>query len=170
MDAVDIEQLVEQMQAEVAQRRANGSYPPGLEAQLEAEFETIMAAVHRGELNTSELGRRVKSVEHSLGALGGDISLSSKVPGGASVHRAAGRVVGRHTSPLADQVRNLGTDIARALHEVHHLIEVQKAADERQLNDVVAALFDRVAILDHVADAMVNLERRVAELERGAAR
>jgi hypothetical protein len=166
VEPVDIDELVSELRQRVAIRRASGDYPVGLEEQLEAEFKHIMAAVHRDELNTQELGRRVQSVERATGAIDAHVESDSRLPGGSAVHKTAGRLVSRHTGQLAHGVRVLGIDIARALHEIHHLIEVQKSADERQLVEVIGALMDRVAVVDHLADAILDLERRVLQLEQ----
>ena len=87
------------------------------------------------------------------------------MPAGRLVHGTAGRLISRHTSQLAEGVRHLGIDIARALHEIHHLIDVQRQTDERQLDEVISSLIDRVAVIDHLADAVLDLERRMAALE-----
>ena len=170
MDQIDIENLVTGLQERVAARRQSGDYPLGLEEQLEAEFTIIMAAVHRDEVNTAELGRRVQAVERSAEAIRARGETGSSVPGGSLIHKVAGRLVGRHTGQLAETVRTLGGDIAGSLHEIHHLIDLQQRADERQLHDVVGSLMDRVAVIDHVADAIARLEARVKTLEETAIR
>jgi hypothetical protein len=165
VDEIDIDVLVNQLKQRVAKRRLEGDYPVGLEAQLEAEFDLIMAAVHRHEATTAGLGRRVSAVEEATSAVHGSAPTSSRLPGGSTIHAATQRLVHRQTEGLAASVRQLGTAISAALHEVHHMIDVTRSADERQLHQVVAALFDRIAVLDHVADAVVQLEARVAALE-----
>jgi hypothetical protein len=162
---IDIDEIVDELRGRVARRRASGDYPPGLEQQLEAEFALIMAGVHRPEVDTGELGRRVAAVEQLTAGVRAETATSSRVPGGSIVHATAQRLVVRQTGELAETVRALGRGIAEALHELHHLVDVQRQADERQLGDVVNALMDRVAIIDHVADAVVQLETRLARLE-----
>ncbi len=169
MDNVDVDELVDKLQERVATRRAMGDYPPGLEEQLEAEFKLIMDAVHRREVNTGDLEQRIAAVSQAIHAVGGPPEFASRLPGGQSVHRTAGRVVERHTGVLANHVRTLGDNIAGALQEILHLIEMQNAADERQLHEVVSAVLDRVAVIDHLADAVVDLELRVRELETKSA-
>lgn len=165
MDSIDIDTLVGDLKQRIATRRANGDYPVGLEEQLEAEFKVIMAAVHRHEVNTTELGRRVQQVESATAAIRSDGPTGSRLPGGAAVHATTARLVNRHTATVADSVRALGIEISRALHEIHHLFDLQRECDERQLNEVVASVLDRLAVLDHVADSLVLLEKRVAQLE-----
>jgi hypothetical protein len=170
VEQIDIQDLIEDLKVRVADRRQSGDYPVGLEEQLEAQFKVIMAAVHRDEVDTKELGLRVHQVEVSSDAVSAFGQLTSRLPGGSSVHSAAARVVGRHTGQLAVSVRQLGVDIAGALHEIHHLIDVQREADERQLHEVVASLLDRVSIVDHLADVVVQIEARLAELESAVLR
>jgi len=167
MEQIEFEDLVAMLQRRVAARRASGDYPPGLEEQLEAEYAVIMAAMHRGELTTDELGRRVATVEHTASSVRALDDTTSRVPGGRAVHASASRVVARHTNQLADSVRQLGVDVARALQEVHHLIDRQREADERQLSDAISSVLDRLAVLDHLADAVVLLEQRLDRLESG---
>lgn len=168
MDHVDVDALVEDLQLRVAKRRSDGDYPPGLEEQLEAEFKIIMGAVHRNEVGTGELRQRIQVVRGATAGIAAVAGLGSRVPGGAALHGAASKVVQRHTGVLAESVRLLGRDISTAFEEVLRLFDVQRGADERQLNDVVGAVFDRIAVIDHLADAIVSLEARVTTLERGS--
>jgi hypothetical protein len=165
VDQIDIDGIVNDLQARVKVRRASGDYPPGLEEQLESQFKIIMAAVQRDEMDTSELGRRIRGVEHSADTLRAQGGTGSRVPGGSTMHSAAARLVTRHTAELATSVRALGIEISGALSEVHHLLNLQREADERQLMDVIGAVMDRLAVLDHLADSVVQLERRVDALE-----
>lgn len=165
MDSIDIDALIDELKDRVAVRRANGDYPVGLEEQLESEFKVIMAAVHRDEVNTSELGRRVVQVESAIAGIRSMGAVESRVPGGSALHSTTARLMSRHTGTMADSVRSLGVDVARALHEIHHLFDLSRQADERQLDEVVGSVLDRLAVLDHVADALVLLEQRVAALE-----
>lgn len=165
MEDVDIDELITSLQQRVAERRRAGDYPPGLEEQLEAEFDQIMKAVHRHELDTGELHRRLTVVAQAAANVTAEPPLDSRLPGGGTVHAAAARVVRRHTATLADTVRGLGNEVTNALLEVQRLFEAQRSADERQLDEVIASMLDRLAVLDHVADAVVLLEQRVAALE-----
>jgi hypothetical protein len=165
--AIDVDKIIEELQARVAQRRADGDYPAGMEAELEAEFVAIMRATHRHETNTQVLERLIERVEESTLGLRAVAESGSRVPGGTALHATATRLVQRHTGTLAESVRSLGRDLVSALDEVRRLFDAQRSADERQLQDVVGSLLDRIAVLDHLADAVVDLETRVAALESG---
>ena len=168
MEEIDIGAIVDTLQARVADRRAMGDYPPGLEEQLEAEFEQMMKAVHRHELGTGPLAHRVTVVQAATDAIGARPEMASRVPLGGAVHAAAAKLVVRHTNELSDTVRRLGTDTVIAFQEVVRLFEANREADERQLEEVISSLIDRLAVVDHLTDAVLRLEARVAELERPA--
>lgn len=166
MPNIDIDDVVSELKQRIAQRRIAGDYPEGLELQLESEFRAMMRAVDRNEIDTAHLDDLVESVNVAVHRVSADVGSDSRVPGGSAAHTALGRVVQRHTGPLAESVRGLGVSIAKALDEARRLFEAQNAADERQLLDAVAGVLDRLAVLDHLVEITRDLEQRVARLER----
>ena len=162
---VDVEQIVATLKERVAERRAQGDYPIGLEQQLQFEFQGMMRAVDRHEIATGELETLVQLVIVAAHEMHLDAPSNSRVPGGSSVHQVAGRIVRRRITPLAESVRDLGVSVAEALTEVRRLLEAQSAADERQLLDVLSGVTDRLAVIDHLVELTTDLERRVAHLE-----
>jgi hypothetical protein len=168
VEDIDVGAIVDTLQARVADRRALGDYPPGLEEQLEAEFDQMMKAVHRHEVGTAPLEHRVNVVQAATDAIGARPEMTSRVPLGGAVHATAAKLVVRHTNELADTVRRLGTDTVIALREVVRLFDANREADERQLEEVISSVIDRLAVIDHLADAVLRLEARVAELEHPA--
>lgn len=162
---VAVDEIVEQLSRKVAMRRQNGDYPFGLEAELEAEFDGVLAAMRRRELSTVELWKRVDSMRSSVDQISGTTATSSSIPGGALAHKATGRLVGRHTNGLAASVRSAGHEAVAALVEVISLLESQQSADDRQLTEVVAAVIDRLAVVDQMVSAINEIERRLDALE-----
>lgn len=165
MQPIDIDGLVDELQARVARRRASGDYPPGLEAQLEAQFAAIMRATHRHVADTDALRGIVVDVDAAAAGLRAVVATSSRLPGGGTVHATAARLVQRHTGALAESMRSIAGDLSAGLTEVARLIDAQRSADERQLQDVIASILDRIALLDSLSDAVIDLERRLAALE-----
>jgi hypothetical protein len=163
---VDFDSVLAEIQDRVKARRAAGDYPAGLEAQLEAEFDAIMASVHRDEVSTEELSTRVLAVGHWIAAISGEAPAKSKVLGGAALHGSTARLVRRHTGHLAEGVRAMGLTMHAALEEIVRLLDAQREADERQLREVVANLYDRLAVVDHLVHATADLERRLEAVER----
>ena len=168
MEHIDVDEIIADLRSRVDRRRADGEYPPGLEEQLEAEFEAIMRGVHRDEIDTAVLSARIDGLFEGVQAINVEVEATSRMPGGSLLHGAAGRVIQRHTGQLADTTRAVLWDMSTAMREVQHLIDAQRGADERQLRDVIASVIDRIALLDHLATAVVDLERRLELLERGA--
>lgn len=165
MSEIEVEEIVAGLKRQVAERRLAGDYPIGLEQQLESEFQGMMRAIDRHEIDTTRLHHladHVRTTAHDVRVAGGT---DSRVPGGAAAHSAMGRVVQRHVQPVAESVRELGTSVADALAETRRLFEAQSTADERQLLDAIAGVLDRLAVLDHLVEITQDLEARVARLE-----
>jgi hypothetical protein len=167
--SVEFDSLLDRIQERVRARRASGEYPIGLEAQLEAEFDAILRAVTRPEVDTAALADRVSAVGQHAHAVASSPPMDSRLPGGSLVHAAAARVVQRHTNQLVDGVRALGASVHDALAEVVRVLDAQRDADQRQLKEVVGAVFDRLATLDHLVEAVAELEARLNEVEQRAA-
>ncbi|MGB8859286.1 MAG: hypothetical protein WCC60_08520 [Ilumatobacteraceae bacterium] len=162
---VAVEEIVERLRRQIAQRRQNGDYPIGLEAELEAEFDGILAAMRRRELNTDGLSGHVDSLRHRVDEVVGLTPTTSGIPGGAAVHRLVGRLIGRQTTGLAAGVRAVGYEAVDALVEVVRLLEAQRSADERQLTEVVAAVIDRLTVIDQLVSSVTEIERRLDAID-----
>lgn len=166
---VAVEEIVEQLRRQIAVRRENGDYPLGLEAELEAEFDAILTAMRRRELDTSRLGTSVDALRSRIVDVDGHAPTSSGFPGGGAVHKVVGRVVGRHTTDLAASVRAASYETVDALTEIVRLLNAQKNADERQLTEVVAAVLDRLAVIDQLISSVTQIERRLDAIEAAVA-
>jgi hypothetical protein len=109
------------------------------------------------------------SIEHlrvALGALGQPIAeTTSRLPGGNVVHGATAGLMRRHTQELTGRVGAMGDAVVDALDEAVRLFEVNRSADERDLNGVLASVMDRLAVVDHLAAMVVELEDRIRALE-----
>jgi hypothetical protein len=162
---VDLDEILAQLKASIAARRLSGDYPEGLEQQLEAEFDAMMRAINRDEINTEQLAALVDAVTTAVHGVGTEVGTGSRMPGGAVVHKTAAHVVQRHTGPLAESVRTLGSTVADALRETLHILEAQRSADERQLLDAISGVLDRLAVIDHLVEIARDLESRVVMLE-----
>jgi ubiquinone biosynthesis protein UbiJ len=165
MSDVDIESVVAALQERVDARRLAGDYPIGMELQLESEFEGMMRAIDRHEIDTGALARLVQAVVVAAHDMKLDAEADSRVPGGSSVHLTIGRVVKRQINPLAESVRDLGMSVAEALGEMRRLFEAQSSADERQLLDAISGVLDRLAVIDHLVQITIDLEQRIVRLE-----
>jgi hypothetical protein len=165
MPDVDVDEVVAGINRRIDLRRAAGDYPIGMEQQLEFEFQGMMRAIDRHEIDTEALRALVQSVIVAAHDMRLDTATDSRIPGGAAAHQVAGRIVSRHITPLAESVRDLGVSVAMALDEVRRLVQAQSGADERQLLDVLSSVMDRLAVIDHLVELTTDLERRMTQLE-----
>jgi hypothetical protein len=166
--SVDLEAILQSLTARIAERRAAGEYPEGLEQQLESEFTAMLRAIERHEIDTAHLDELVAALGEATHAVHSEAASTSRVPGGALIHEMTGRVVRRHTDDLAATVRTFGWTVHAALNETRRLFEAQRSADERQLLDALSGVLDRLAVLDHLVEIARDLESRVSALESSA--
>lgn len=162
----NVQDTVDELQQRVAARRLRGDYPVGMESELEAEFSSLASATGRHELDDDDLALRLQVVRDAVGRVSGTADISSRVPGGAALHKSTGLLVGRHTNHLAHGLREVGDATVTALTEIERLLHAQRAADERQLNEVVSAVLDRLGVIDELVTSVRSIEHRLLQLER----
>lgn len=167
MKPLEVDQIVSQLESRVADRRAAGDYPPGLEQQLEAHFAQMLRSLHHTQLATERLAGEIDRVGQVISTLGADVGMSSRLPGGAIVHGATASLVRRHTQHVVGQVGALGSAIHVALNEVRAVLEKQQLSDDRETTAILSSVMDRLAVVDHLAELVTDLEERVRRLERG---
>jgi hypothetical protein len=168
--AKDLDEIVAELQQRVAERRASGAYPRGLEAELEAEFDGILHSLHDDTDGEPQLEHDAQSLREAVEHLSGTAASASRVPGGALFHTVIGRLVGRHTTPIAVSTRGVGQSAAHAVDEIRRLLVAQASADERLLSGVIASVLDRLAVIDELISDVGTLERRLEALEQAASR
>ena len=167
MKPLEVEQIVSQLESRVADRRATGDYPPGLEQQLEAHFAQMLRSLHHTHLATERLASEIDRIGEVISTLGTDVGRSSRLPAGALVHGVTASLVRRHTQLVVGQVGALGSAIQAALNEVRAVIEKQQLSDDRETAVILSSVMDRLAVIDHLAELVTDLEERVRRLERG---
>lgn len=153
-------EVVAELQRRVAERRLAGKYPVGLEQQLSAEFDAIMSVVHRGGDSIDEIDEAINRLEGEVERINGLIDPSSRIPGGSLYHRAIGRFAGRHTRGVATQVREAMRTEIQVLRIVKRQLQQQRDTDARVLNQVTHLMMDRLMMIDVLAEAVVELERK----------
>jgi hypothetical protein len=161
MTAPDVEQIVDELKRRVAERRAAGDYPIGLEAELESEFKAILAITHRGTDQIKVLRDRIELIEGSLKKVSGRTPNRSRFPGGRIFHRAIAKVTRRQVVGLASQTRDALHEVLAMLVSVVDQLEDQRLSDERAMNKLANAVLDRIVVVDQLAAAVVDLERRL---------
>jgi len=63
------------------------------------------------------------------------------------------------------ELASVGGAVRDALDETARLIDVTRVADERELNGVLAMVLDRLAVIDHLSEMVVDIDDRLGRLE-----
>jgi hypothetical protein len=145
----------------VLRKRQNGDYPVGLERQLEAEFRAILEITHRGTHDLAKMQSSLSELHMLIPKLQVVGDASSKMPGGSIVHRVFRRLLRRHTTAMAEDLKQIFARIDSVLTEMSRAVEAQRRHDERLLNDVLGGVLDRLAVIDSLALVVPQLERRL---------
>ena len=161
-----LDEVVAEIQTVVAARRAAGDYPVGLEQQLESYFDQMLRSLHATQSATSQLSADIDRVGQVVGALSVDVGLTSKAPGGAAIHKVTAALVRRHTQNLLGQVGSLGAAVHASLNDVRDALDKLVEHGGRESDSILSAVMDRLAIVDHLATLVTDLEQRVATLEQ----
>lgn len=159
-----VDSLVQQLQERVAQRRAEGFYPPGMEQQLDAHFRRITTFRQQ---TGGTLRDRIEAIGDTVGT-GTATPTTSRIPGGAFVHKIVGRLVDRHVQRLRAQVDAQAIAVQAALDTMVEPIESQMSEREpgtaRRMDDVEARHSELERALNAVrADLLTVIDRRVGE-------
>jgi len=157
-----LDDVLQELEARVARRRIEGKYPPGLERQLEAEFVAILEVVHRGDDSIGAIFQILAELREETRTLTGGFSSHSRIPGGSIVHRLIARVFGRPTRIVAQQVQSVLSRQLDLVEMMGNQFRIQRDADTRVLNQLEIAMRDRLMMVDALAEAILELERRMA--------
>lgn len=155
------DEVLDTLRSRVAQRRQEGKYPPGLEQQLQAEFAAILEVVHRGEDEVDHIGHVLRQVRIEAESLHNRPSFQSRIPGGALVHKLIWRLLGRHIQAASEQTYVAVGRQIDLLELVHEQLRIQRDADLRVLNQLEYAIRDRLMMIDVLAEAIVEIERKI---------
>ena len=128
---MDTEKVLAEIYSRVAQRRQEGRYPAGMEQQLSAEFDAIIAVVHRGDDTVDDFDTVIKALEE---------------------------VVNSKEDSQSDGQLEL---IAQALRLIQKQLLQQKETDARVMKQLEHAVMDRILMVDVLAEAVLELERKV---------
>jgi hypothetical protein len=168
VDSSDIDQLLAEIRTRVAERRKKGDYPPGLEIQLESEFRGIVDRERR-DWNASQrrLTEQMTRVSEAFACVTGIVSAESRILGGSFFHRLIARLTGRQVQGVAAQVRTASTELVELVRFIADLQQAQEDADRRLVIHLTKSTLDHLAIVDHLAILVTEIERRVDNLAEG---
>jgi 2-polyprenyl-3-methyl-5-hydroxy-6-metoxy-1,4-benzoquinol methylase len=168
---VNTEELLAQLRERVEERRRTGEYPPGLEDDLEAHFRRI---VSRGRAQELELVRASLQVLESRMAFNrARIPATSELPGGSVLHKSVGKLVGRQTEGVLDQVRLFAEAVRETFEALLDALEMPGTHVHADLIEQLDGALERLAAFERAPGdprvAVAELERRVQQLESAEA-
>lgn len=168
----DVDALVVQLKERVERRRRDGTYPPELEAEMDAHFRRIVA--HRpAPYDYQALQARLGELDQAMGFSPAHIAYESGLPGGTALHRAVGKAVSRQTGGILEQMHRFAEAVRAVLREMVVVHEHPNAHVHAELLGQVDALMERFAELDRTprdpAAGMAEVRERLARLEAAEA-
>lgn len=172
-DQVDVEELVTRLRARVQERREQGQYPPGLESDLSAHFERIVA--HRPRTyDLDRLRKLVDRLEDHVAFDPTEIPFASDVPGGVVLHRLVARMVRRQVQGVLEQVSGYARAVQQVFEEILVALDTPDAHDHPNLVGRVDSIFERLGQYERgPADspaATLGVLHRLEQLEQAEAR
>ncbi len=168
MKQVEIEQMMADIQDTITRRRAAGEYPAGLEQELEAEFASILALTHRGEVDRADaLELLLEEAKRCAPEVSGLTPTSSRVPFVNIVHKIMRRLIARQTRGLAAQQRTVNDQLIAMLEHLVADARGREDADGRMVAKLSKHVLDRVAVVDHLYFVVAELETRLRKFEAG---
>ncbi len=165
----DVEALVDQLRARVEQRRSEGAYPDGLEADLDAHFQRI--AKHRPlpPYDYVHLRSRLAALDGAMGFNPANIVYKSGLPGGTALHRTVGKAVSRQTAGVLEQLHRYAEALRVVLEEMVVVLQHPNAHVHTALINHLDALTEQAATSARaphgVPDELQDLQRRLERLE-----
>jgi hypothetical protein len=148
------EELLKELTRRVQLRRQEGRYPAGLEQQLSADFDAILAVVHRGDDTISEIHRVSRLLNDDLNGRNGIRSSKSRIPGFVLVDKILRRLSLRHTRRALVLIDEIVALIEKQLTQ-------QRETDSRVMKQLEHVVMDRILMVDVLAEAVLELERKV---------
>jgi hypothetical protein len=148
------EELLKELTRRVQLRRQEGRYPAGLEQQLSAEFDEILSVVHRGDDTISEIRRITRLLTEDLGGFNSGEDTQSRIRGITLVHKLVRKLSRRHTQRALNLIEEVVILIEKQLTQ-------QKETDSRVMKQLEHAVMDRILMVDVLAEAVLELERKV---------
>jgi 2-polyprenyl-3-methyl-5-hydroxy-6-metoxy-1,4-benzoquinol methylase len=163
----EIDPLVDELRARVAERRRTGFYPEGLEDDLDAHFRRIVA--HRRAADLADLRSDLEVLEVRGAFSRSRIPIDASMPGVDKVHRLISKVVSRQTQGILEQVQEFADTVREALGHISDALEDPHGHVHTDVVGQLDAVWERLAAWERgpvdSAAAVGDLRRRVEALE-----
>ena len=150
---VNHEEVLREISKRVEVRRQEGRYPAGLEQQLSAEYDAILSVVHRGDDTISRIHFTISQLAEDLSGQNGGVDTQSRLPGISIVHKLFRKLSLRHTRRALRLIEESLTLIEQQLLQ-------QRETDSRVMKQLEHVVMDRILMVDVLAEAVLELERK----------
>jgi hypothetical protein len=165
MASIDINEILNDIRENVRLRRIAGDYPAGLENQLEQEFESIIKNTNR------VFSIDVEAREHLEVVNGAFDRLLERYEGQKKIYDENSTAKKKNSSALdpwgfvAPEIIEISHHVLAALRLLTDNAVRQQDADERLVKELSQHVLDRLAVVDHLAIIVQELECRIQDLE-----
>jgi SAM-dependent methyltransferase len=167
----NVDEILSHLRAKVEEKRKSGAYPQGLEKDLAAHFERVVA--YRAKDLFAPPSEELSSVSRSMDFDPRKIKFDSRIPGGRFVHKLASKLVARQTQGVLDQVFAFAQTVYGTLNRLVESIQESNRVMYSDLGGQIDAIIERLASYERTPeDSMValrDLRRRVEDLEEAEA-
>ena len=144
----DTSALMNDLRKRVELNRQLGRYPVGLEEQLEADFRAIMEVVHGTEDFDGFRSVELEAIKTELIALKSSFSSARTRKSGF---------------PIEGQILAVIERCVTIVESAHKEIKQIREEDTRVLRKMNSYVMDRLGMIDVLAQAVVELERKLAD-------
>lgn len=165
MASVDMNAILNEIRESVRLRRIAGDYPAGLENQLEQEFESIMKSTNRTFSIDIEAREHLEEVNRAFDRLLERYEDQKKIYEENSVAKKKDSLALDPWGFVAPEIIEISHHVLAALRLLTDNAVRQQDADERLVKELSQHVLDRLAVVDHLAIIVQELESRIQDLE-----
>ena len=166
MPSIDINAILEEIREKVRLRRLSGDYPPGLENELEREFQLIMESTNRTYRVDVEAQEHLSEANEALKRLLGRYENQKNAFEQTIVDSNTTISQLDPWSFVAPEVVEIEHHVLATLRLLADYARQQQDADKRLVEELSQHVLDRLAVVDHLAVLTQELEARLRNLER----
>lgn len=162
-----LEDLVERLRLRVAQRRAEGVYPEGLERDLDAHFTRLSAHLPK-RYDPTVLQAKLLMLNSQPGFTPDRITSESGLPGGSAFHGLVAKLVSRQVGGILEQLQEFADATRSVVNEIATAIQHPHGHGHSELLGQIEALHDRLVAYERTPEdagvAVRELNRRIENL------
>lgn len=164
--STQLDEAVARIQRRVAERKASGQYPPGMEDELDRHYRALVTVLATEASAVRLLHEGVSELDALPPFSRARIPVDSRRRVGRLFHRVWAKLSSRQTEGVLTQVREHAAVVRRVLDRMAEVVEGLALHGHPDTERRVATLADRVALLEDIAERLDRIEDQLAELRR----